>query len=792
MIKRIKVSDKRIIVRNNFSLFLLLISCCFLFSCTATSFLKDDETFYDGSSIHFESHGKVRGKKNISSKLEELIEPKPNFKFLGMRPEVWIYYTMDAPKKPKGLRSWIRKKVGEPPVLMKDVNPERTANILQGNLFNSGFFESQVSSSSSVKKKKGHVTYTIDLYPPFRIQTIEYPADTMFTSLIEEIKKESLIKTGRRYNLQRLKSELSRIEAIVENHGYYYFDDRYLLFEADTTVGNRKVDLTLTLLPETPEKAKRKYVLKDINIINDYYLHSDSTRDEAKVVEVGGYHYSSTNETYRPKIIANVVNLKKDSLYRRDNHNYTISHLMGLGTFKFVNIKYKESPDSLDGLNTDIFLTPALKKSLRFETQMVSKSNNFVGPGVGITFTNRNFMRGAERFEWTINGSYEWQISNKQTTPINAIQFSTEASLSIPRMILPVNIYRYSNKYLPRTNIKAGMDFQRRIGYFQMNSFNVGFGYIWRETTTKSHEFFPIDISYVRVSDVTADFQELLDDNPTLKNSFQNQFIPGMHYSFTLNTQLKEQETQTFSDAGISKSTFYFKGNFSMSGNLLHLINKNTSSEEGPPYSFLGQPYSQFVMGDIDFRYNWQMSRRNKLVTRIAFGSGYPYGNSITLPYVKQFSSGGSSSIRAFPARSIGPGTYNVYDDPNYDEDYFVDQRADIKLEGNVEFRYDIFRYLKGALFVDAGNIWLWSKSEDPRPGATFNEDTFLKELAVGTGLGFRLDFNFFIIRFDFAFPIRKPYLPDGERWVFDEIDFGSKNWRKENLILNIAIGYPF
>ena len=792
MIKRIKVSYEYIIVRNNFSFFLLLISCCFLFSCTATSFLKDDETFYDGSNLRFKSHGKVRGKKNISRRLEEFIAPKPNFKFLGMRPGVWIYYTMYVPEKPKGLRNWIRKKIGEPPVLMKDVNPERTANILQGNLFNNGFFESHVNSSTEVKKKEGHVTYAIDLYPPFRIKTIEYPKDTMFTPLIEEIKKESLIKIGRRYNLQRMKSELARIEAIVENHGYYYFDDRYLLFEADTTVGNRKVDLTLTLLSETPEKAKRKYVLKRINIINDYYLNSDSTREGAKVVEVGGYNYSSTNEAYRPKIIARVVNLKEDSLYRRDNHNYTISHLMGLGTFKFVNIKYKESSDSLYGLNADIFLTPTLKKSLRFETEMVSKSNNFVGPGVGITHTNRNFMRGAERFELKLNGSYEWQISNKQTTPINAVQFSAEASLSIPRMILPVSIYKYSRKYLPRTNIKAGVDFQRRIGYFQMNAFNVGFGYIWRETTTKSHQLFPIDVSYVKVSDVTPEFQELLDDNPTLKNSFQNQFISGIHYSFTLNTQLKEQETQTFSDTRVSKSTFYFKGNFLMSGNLLHLINKNTSSSEGPPYSFLGQPYSQFVMGDADFRYNWQMNRRNKLVARIALGAGYPYGNSTTLPYVKQFSSGGSSSIRAFPARSVGPGTYNVYDDPNYDEDYFVDQRGDIKLEGNVEFRYDIFGAFKGALFVDAGNIWMWSKSEDPRQGAIFNKDTFLKELAVGTGLGLRLDFKFFILRFDFAFPIRKPYLPDGDRWVFDEIDFGSKYWRKENLILNIAIGYPF
>jgi outer membrane protein assembly factor BamA len=208
-------------------------------------------------------------------------------------------------------------------------------------------------------------------------------------------------------------------------------------------------------------------------------------------------------------------------------------------------------------------------------------------------------------------------------------------------------------------------------------------------------------------------------------------------------------------------------------------------------------PYSQYVKGDIDFRYYWQFDLHNKLAARLIMGVGYAYGNSTTLPYIKQFSIGGSNSIRAFPARSVGPGTYNVRTDPNVTTQ-FIDQRGDIKLEGNIEYRFDIVKILKGALFLDAGNIWLMKA--DPineenggvdRSGGVFHKNTFLNELAVGSGMGLRFDFSFFVLRLDVAFPLRKPYLID-DPWVVDDIDFGSKTWRKDNLVFNIAIGYPF
>jgi outer membrane translocation and assembly module TamA len=317
---------------------------------------------------------------------------------------------------------------------------------------------------------------------------------------------------------------------------------------------------------------------------------------------------------------------------------------------------------------------------------------------------------------------------------------------------------------------------------------------LWRESEAKSHELFPVDVNYVRTDNTSKGFDELLDRNAFLSNSFQNQFIVGSRYSYTLNTQMRDDQLLEYEERKYKTHSFYFNGSVQVAGNTISGLQKAFNRESG---EIVGSPYSQFVRADIDFRYYLQFNLRSKLASRIVVGTGYAYGNSTTMPYIKQFSIGGSNSIRAFPARSIGPGTFNIreqLDAPPGDEipvPVFIDQRADIKLESNVEYRFDIIKSFKGAVFVDAGNIWLW-KTDTSRVGGAFDSKTFLKELAVGTGFGLRLDFSFFVLRLDLAFPIRKPYLPESERWVFDRINLRSSDWRKENLIFNIAIGYPF
>jgi outer membrane protein insertion porin family len=774
-----------------------VVVAAFLSSCTGAKFLKEGETFYTGAVIKFETQDKKIGRKAILKKeLATYITPKPNGKFLGNRPGVWFYFIVGTPKKEKGLRSFIKNKIGQPPVLLKDATPERTAKMLSGYLNNEGYFKSDTKARIKTRRKESKVIYDIRLYPPYKIRELNYPKgrDSTYAAILSTLRKKSILKEQQRYQLDMLQAEQARIEMEVENFGFYFFDDRYLIFEADSTVGKREVDLRLRLEPGIPARARRIYRLSSVNVFPNYVLSARDTsaiRGDTLQTE-DGFTYIDDKKMFRPNVITRVINLRKGDIYTRDAQELSLSHLMGLGTFKFVNIKFHEVYTDSALLRTDIFLTPLKKKSLRAEVQVVSKSNNFVGPGLSLTFTNRNFFRGAELFQLKLTSAYEVQISRKVEQPLNSFEISLESSLTIPRFVSPIRIDYSSKKYLPKTQFKAGFNLQNRVGYFRLNSFNVAFGYTWKETLSRMHELFPIDLNYVRTDKTSDQFKQLLDRNRVLANSFEDQFIMGTRYSYTLNTQLSDDPIDQYQPRKIRPHNFFLNGNVDLAGNLLHAVQKQFPKEGDEPYQLFGSPYSQYVKGDVDFRHYWQLDKHNRLVSRLLVGAGYAFGNSETLPYIKQFSIGGSNSIRAFPARSVGPGTYDVRTDPaRNDGVLFIDQRGDVKLEGNLELRFDIIKSFKGALFVDAGNIWLL-RSDTARTGGQFQRKDFLRELAVGTGIGFRFDFSFFVLRFDLAMPLRKPFLPDHERWVIKDIDFRSPGWRKENLIFNIAIGYPF
>ena len=792
-------TDTRIIL-SSFPPFIFGLAIFLLMNgCTAIRMVPDNQVLYTGAEIKLIPE-RIRARKKIKDLLDANILPKPNTKILGMRPGLWFYYKGDSQKK--GLRRFMRNKLGQTPVYMSDIDNDRIAQTLKAHLINNGFFGSEVTSDVTVEGKKGTVTYTARVQRPYRIRDMSFPRmDTLFTN-IDSVKKDSYIKTRQRYNLERLKAEQERVEEALENLGFFYFDDRHLIFEADSTVGERQVDLILSLEPGVPEKAKGIYRIGEINVFPDYTLSDDTSSAKADTIRLDGFNYIDRHKTYRPETITSVINFRPGKIYRNIDREYTLQHLMSLGSFKFVDIRFQESKEDSLLLNTAIYLTPHLKKSIRGEVQMVSKSNNFVGPGFTLQFTNRNFLGGSEQFQITANTSYEVQVSSKVPNPLNAFEFGVESGLSIPRIIAPFNIHYPSRRYLPTTEISLGFRVQQRIGFFRLNSFNLSAGYTWRENTLKTHELYPVDISYVQLGGRSSEFENLLRRNRYLARSFENQFIIGSRYSYTLNTQLNEERQSEFSEQEFDRSHFYFNGKVDVAGNLMNLLQSTfDKGKEEDSTKIFGAPYSQFVRGEIDVRYYYSFDKKNKLATRLVLGTGYAYRNSTTMPYIKQFSIGGSNSIRAFPARTIGPGTFNINNEPpptgspengpGQNTRFFIDQRADMKLEGNAEFRFDIVSFLKGALFVDAGNIWLIRDDRD-RPGGTFRKNEFLKELAVGTGFGLRMDFNFFVLRFDLAFPLRKPWYPEKERWVVDEIDFTDPSWRSDNLILNIAIGYPF
>lgn len=782
--------------RVGYNYFFLSAIVLILSGCTAMKYVPENQVLYTGADLKIIPTGRVGAKKRIEELMDQNVSPKPNGSILGMRPALWFYYVAGNPKK-KGLRSFVKNKLGQAPVYMKDVDPERTTKLVKGHLINNGFFQARVESKSEIKNKKGHIVYTAYVHPPYRLRKIDYPKnDTLFAN-IDSIRNESFLKPQQRYNLERMQAEQARIEESLKDYGYFFFDNRHLLFEADSTVGHKEVDLTLTLEKGVPRKATRIYRLGKITIFPDYTLSDDSVIRATNASQVDGYTYVDRQKNYRPKIITKVINLKEGNIYRRIDREYTLQHLMGLGSFKFVDIKFTEDKKDSTRLNTNIYLTPYLKKSIRADVQATSKSNNFVGPGLIVKFTNRNFLRGSERFDITGSAAYEVQLNRKIAGPLNAFELGVESSLSAPRIISPFDIYYPSRKFLPTTDFKLGFRLQQRIGFFRLNSFNLNYGYTWRENTLKTHELFPVDINYMRLGKTSDNFKELINSNPFLARSLENQFIMGAKYTYTLNTQVNEKRLEKYREQRFERSTFYFGAKLESAGNLMHLLKGGqfkSNIEQDSSKKIFGSAYAQFIRGEGDFRYYLRFDEKTMLASRVVIGTGYAYGNSVTMPYIRQFATGGSNSIRAFPARSIGPGTYDVRSDTtstNENRRLFLDQRGDIKLELSAELRFDITKMLKGAVFTDAGNIWLWNEDLN-RPGSQFTRGQFLNQLAVGTGAGIRFDFNFFVLRLDLAFPVRKPYLPKGQQWVWNEIDFGSSSWRGDNLILNIAIGYPF
>jgi outer membrane protein assembly factor BamA len=305
----------------------------------------------------------------------------------------------------------------------------------------------------------------------------------------------------------------------------------------------------------------------------------------------------------------------------------------------------------------------------------------------------------------------------------------------------------------------------------------MSLGYSWHTNKNRFHQFNPININYFFLTNTTPEFDLLLDENPSLEQSFEDQFIIGGTYSYTVSDQLKKKD----------QNYLYFKSSFDLSGNLAQVLTKTVGNKNDQRNEILGLPYAQYVRTDFDFRYFWNLRNDRLIATRMLLGLGLAHGNSVELPYTKQFFIGGSNSIRAFRPRGIGPGSYQS---PN-DNSLFIDQSGDLKIEANLEYRARIYGVFKGAVFLDAGNVWLLNDAPN-RPGGVFKSENIYNEIGVGTGAGLRLDFTYFVLRFDWAFPLKKPFISESNGWVTNEIDFTSKEWRQNNLILNVAIGYSF
>ncbi len=745
-------------------IWLFFLAGLFLTGCNTTKYLAENESLYVGSKVEFETSHKIEQEPELRDEIDEVIKPEPNRKIFGLRPALWIHFQVKEPEKQKGLKFWLKYKLGKPPVLISEVRPESISKLIQNRLYNHGFFNCSVNHEIvDAGSKKKRVIYTAVLDRPYVLDTVLFEKDT--TILGTEIRftnARTLLRRGNRYNLETFQNERTRIETTVKDSGYYYFNTDHLHIAADTTIGDKKMNIYLGAGKNIPPEVKQVYYFGEIEVFSNYQLsHGDEPRQDFDSTTFEGvvFYGDTVLNYFRPQPLKRSLFIEEGDKYSRIAHEQTLNRLMGLGTFKFADVQFIQAGDSLSNvLDAQIFLTPMDKKNIRAELETVSKSNNFTGPRLTASWLNRNIFGGAELFRLDFMGGLETQLGGISEGSTSGDYFSYQlgvgAELQVPRFLTPFAI-RYNSLFVPKTNIKARYELVNRVQYFQLNSVSSSYGYTWKPNLNIQHELNPVAITFSQLTKTSEQFDQLLEDNPFLENSFAQQFILGPEYTFTYN----DQEDEDF------RNHTYF----------------SVSGDVSNPWGVLGEVFSTYARFTTDLRYYFKVSKGSKLVGRVYTGIGIPYEHSQQLPYVKQFFSGGPNGIRAFRARTLGPGSYKISDE-NVTIG-FLDQNGDLKLEFNLEYRFDIYGFLKGAVFADAGNIWLMNDNPS-QTGAQFNSETFMDELAVGAGVGLRMDFNFFILRLDVAMPLRKPYLPAGNRWV--------ANWIKERPVLNIAIGYPF
>lgn len=760
----------------------LLLFILVSYSCSNTKFLAEDETLYTYTWYAATGIDKVNLKPLKMYEMYSAGNVKTNSPSIILpRTELTIYNYWDNGKD-SGLVHFLHEKLGKPPVLLEDADPDFRVKVMEQRLTDMGHFDSDVSYDLKYhgkERKKVSAKYTVNFKSAYTYNELKYiPKSTHIDTIIQNALKKSLIQSGDDYWVDLLSKERDRLAGLLKNKGYYYFNSNLLLFHADTTVGEKQVDLAMVLKDNAPERAFETFTIRDINMqiapvnpATSSYLAKDS-------VQVDGINYSSYGKTYKPKRITAAVSLQKDSAYTLTDHMNTIRYLQGMGTFRSVELSFNQVDSTKDELAANLTLTPLKPITTKLEMNFATKSNDFIGPAAIASIGHNNIFKGGEKLVLQLDGGFEWQRSSRRKEyelGFNSFEIGTQLKLSFPRFLLPFNVKNESKRYVPKTNFSLGFRTQKRVRYYSMDLSQIKYDYTWKTSPKREFKLEPLAIDYLHLTQTSDEFEEFLVQYPQVALSFSEQFILGSTFSYTYTN-----------NAGKYKiNQVQYNGLIDVAGNVLNTA-YTMLGEKGPgkpdPSKIWGVPFAQYAKLTNDLRYYHVFSKDKQIAARLVAGVGIPYGNASVLPYVKQYFAGGSQDIRAFYARTIGPGSYQA---PNSSGTYFLDQSGEIKLMANIEYRFPITYRLNGAVFTDAGNVWLIN--DDPaRPGGKFELNKFMDDIAIGSGFGLRVDITYFIIRLDAAVPIRKPYDVEDGRWIFNNTSFFG------DFILSLAVGYPF
>lgn len=721
-----------------------------MFSCSSTKYVPDGE--YLLNNVKVKTIGDYDDVNTVN--LRNYVRQNPNRRWFSLFKLPLATYSLSGRDSTKWINRTL-KSMGEAPVIFDSTKATMTCIDLQQELRNEGFLNAQVDMERHINGKRVNLVYLLKPGEPYFIHTIRQEiADDSIVSILAASNSKSLLSEGMKFDASMLDAERKRITGILTDNGYYRFHKEYISYQADTTTNSRLIDLTLRLglahRNEQPDTLHTRYWMRRIT-----YASGDP---QDKRIHL------------RRHVLRECTHLSSGEPFRSTGLQNTYNHFGRLQAVKYTNILIHQLSDK-DSLDCDIQLLANKPSTVSFQPEGTNTAGD-LGAAASLTYQNRNLFRGSEVLSIELRGAYEAIRGLEGYSNQDFVEYSIETRLQFPRFISP-----FLNRYLRRkvnatSELSLLYDLQDRPE-FHRRLLSAGWRYKWNFPGSNSrYQLDLLDLNYVFMPWISETFRrEYLDNDNTrnaiLRYNYEDLFITkiGFGYSFTKGNQS-------------------IKTNIETSGNVLQMGSKlfGGVKDNRGYYRVFNIAFAQYVKGDIDISKTLLIDPSNQLVFHMGFGIAYPYGNSDVLPFEKRYFSGGANSVRGWSVRSLGPGKYKEKDG----RINFINQTGDMKLDLNVEYRTKLFRKLSGAIFIDAGNIWTLREYAE-QPGGQFRFEDFPSQLAVGYGLGLRLNFDYFILRFDLGMKAINPaFEEDDEHYPILHPKFSRDN------AFHFAVGLPF
>lgn len=725
---------------------ILLLLTLILGACRSTKRLKEDESLITKLEIN-----------GIDKKFSEQaysyvsLDIRPNSSF-----NLWIYNTFNKSGK---------KNLGEAPRILDSSLVEISRAQIQKFLNTKGYLKAKVESDISIKNKIAEITYNATPGIEFKFRNITFDVkDSSIKKLYLDNRAQTRITKGQRMDEDSIAYERDQIYYLMKKNGYYEFVRPHVRAKIDTNLNSSQADVEIQIL-NPGDSTHQKY-----NIDNTYIriqpsngiitgLKPDTFRIDSQ------YRFFDYSKFFKPNKIANYIFLEKDEEYNISNVDLTTQRLFELNVFKSVSVDFRKKKDTTNTLIGLIDIIPLKKKSNRFDGEYTFNSS-ITGVNAGVTYQNRNVFGGAEVFEVKLRGGFQFDKNLKGSLADRLLSrdYQVGASLSFPRLITPFNLPPIGQNGVPRTRVATSYQIYQLTNRYSRRVLGTTLAYEWTETKYKLHSFTPINIQYAQGKISPGVEQDLINQgNSFFLVTLRSQLVSSSIYNYSYN----------LAKLNTNSNFVFFNGNLEIGGNSAALFSKIEAKKNSLGQNIiLGVPYYQFSKIEGDLRFYKFIGEEKQLVFRINPGLGYSYGNVRSMPFDKQFFAGGSSGIRAWQARTLGPGNYNRSSLPSDSSRLNLrnlDQLGDIKFEGNVEYRFKILdnffgTKVKGATFVDFGNVW--QLRESALQGGQLKFNKLWSQTAIGTGFGLRFDVSFFVFRLDAGLKVKDPQFDGSEQWI--------------------------